>query len=148
MRFLIFCPVIAVTLLSACAPVQTGNPSSGKSQEQIVASIGRKDVAVLIVPGSNGPAADAVTRGLGKALGEASLPRSIRLGLAEVKQRGIRAYVGGESVDKTEWALSEALLKSAPGSLTGVIIYTNLRLSPKLGNAAEHAGAQLVQAGA
>jgi len=148
MRSVVFCPVIAVTLLSACAPVQTGNPTSGKSQEQIVAAIGRNDVAGLIVPGSDGVAADAITKGLGKTLGEASLPRSIRLGLADVKQRGMRAYVGGESAGKTEWALSEALLNSAPGSLSGVIIYTNIHISPKLRNAAGHAGAQLVQAGA
>lgn len=102
----------------------------------------------MIVPPSNNPAADAVTRGIDKTLGGASLPRSIRLGLPHVKQRGMRAYVGGPSVRKTEWALSEALLDSASGSLKGLIIYTNIPLSPKLRSAAEHAGVQLLQVGA
>lgn len=109
----------------------------------VTTRIGRRDVTTCIVPPSRGTVADATTRGLGNAIGEASLPRSIRENLAHGKRYGSLAYVGGISKEKTEWALREALHHAADGELSGMRIYTNAPLTPALKSAAKHTGASL-----
>ncbi len=147
-RKLIATLVLSGSIIS-CSPVsQTRSPAAGETPGQtyqrVVAATGHKDIAFLEVPESNGPAVESVAKALGATFGTASLPRSIKDGLLETKRRNLRAYVGGASKSKTEWALREALAASDAGSLAGLVIYTNAPMTAALKHAAARAGAKLL----
>ena len=130
----------------SCAPMVSGNfadsqRSPAEVYESVVARTGRKNVSIVIVPSSEGPVADSVVKGLSGSLGEASLPRSIRRNLEQAQAQNCRAYVGGISREKTEWALGESLSNGSPNFLPGMVIYTNSQVGSRLKQAASHAGA-------
>lgn len=118
-------------------------PAPSLVYEKVVRATGRKDVVIMLVPPSKGPVADSTTQGLGAVLGGASLPRSIHSGLQRTRVEGLRAYVGGVSPKKVEWALREALARGSAGSLQGMVIYTNAEITPELNNASRLTGARL-----
>ena len=128
---------------SAPAPAAT---ATGKQvdRQQIVKATGHADIVMMQVPASRGMAQDSVVKALSMPFGEASLPRSIGEQLKQIQKQGKPAYVGGPSPSKTEWALREALIHEIPGSLPGLIIYTDAPLTNDLKNASRRAGASVL----
>lgn len=119
--------------------------NSTQIQEKAARASGRKDIVVLPIPDSHGAGADAVTRGLGAVMGEASLPKSVRKGLKDLHDQGRTVFVGGSSASKSEWALREALVHSPPRSLQGMVIYTNATLTDDLKAAGRTAGVSVLK---
>ena len=140
--------LVLLSISVSCAPMAGGyfadsQRSAAEVYESVVSRTGRKNVSIVIVPSSEGPVADSVVKGLSGSLGEASLPRSIRRNLEQAHAQNCRAYVGGVSREKVEWALAESLSNGSAGFLTGMVIYTNSEIGPRLKQAASHSGATL-----
>ncbi len=140
--------LVLVSVNVSCAPTAGGyfddSPlSAADVYGSVVAKTGHRDVAIFIVPSSDGIVADSIVKGLSGTLGEASLPRSIRRNLKKAHAQNYRVYVGGISKEKVEWALGESLSNGPADFLADMVIYTNSQVGPRLKQAASHSGANL-----
>jgi hypothetical protein len=100
---------------------------------------------MIQVPGAQGMGSEATTKALGMTFLEPSLSKSIRSQMKNAHDQGLPVYVGGPSTAKTAWALQEALHHSPPGSLAGLIIYTNTPITSELQLAGRQARASVLK---
>jgi hypothetical protein len=127
------------------APAFPAQEDSAAVRQKVTATAGRKDVVMIQVPGTQGMGSEATTKALGMTFLEPSLSKSIRSQMKSAHDQGLPVYVGGPSTEKTAWALGEALRHSPPGSLAGLIIYTNAPVTSELQLAGRQARASVLK---
>lgn len=132
--------LLASFAISSCGP----SAALYRAYDQVSATAGRKNIAVLEVP-STGQFADATVEGLQSVFGEASLPRRIRSEIKTSIQDGNRFYVMGQTRSKNEWALLTALQNASPNELAGAVVYFDPPISREINTAAKTAGVQVIQ---